>query len=111
MNRCRLSAFLQGSRPLEFAITPQRPKACWCSGWFWRSQIRHGVGMDGTRQHHGLHQEERHKQAEACTCLRIQSPMLRSLVYAEPQLYDAAKGLKYLHDANMTHGNLKGVRF
>ena len=26
------------------------------------------------------------------------------------QLYGAVQGLKYLHDANLTHGDLKGVR-
>ena len=32
------------------------------------------------------------------------------LIHPERQLHGAAQGLKYLHDANLTHGDLKGVR-
>ena len=36
--------------------------------------------------------------------------MIPSLVDTKCQLYGAVKGLKYLHEANLTHGDLKGVR-
>ena len=39
-------------------------------------------------------------------------PVSGSNVPSEPrrQLHGAVQGLKYLHDASLTHGDLKGVR-
>ena len=66
--------------------------------------------MGDTWQHHGIYQEERAEQARACTYLWISNLIIPSLIPPEHQLRGAAQGLRYLRDANLTHGDLEVVR-
>ena len=48
-------AVLQGSRPLERAIPPEHLGTRWDSGGHQETATRYRVGVDGAREHHGIH--------------------------------------------------------
>ena len=60
-------AILQGSRSLEHAIPSERLEAYWGSGGHGEGTIRHCVGVDGAREHHGVHQGQSRQQAGTST--------------------------------------------
>jgi len=60
-------AILQGSRPLEHAVPSEHLETRWGSGGHEETATRHRVGVDGAREHHGVHWQEPCQQAGART--------------------------------------------
>ena len=47
---------------MEYGDPSERLEARWSSRGYGERAIRHCVGVDGTRKHHGVHQKERRQQ-------------------------------------------------
>jgi len=50
-----VAAILQGSCPLEHAVPSEYLETRWGSGGHQEAANRHRVGVDGAREHHGVH--------------------------------------------------------
>jgi len=60
-------AILQGGRSLGNVIPSEHLETCLGLGRHVETAIRRGIRVDGTWEHHGLHQEESRQQTEAGT--------------------------------------------
>jgi len=68
------TALLQGSRPLEHAIPPERFETRWGSKMHKETAAHYRVRVHGGREHHGVYQQESHQQTGAGASPRDRSP-------------------------------------
>ena len=100
----RLAA-IQGSHRLETLKPPECPSVLWCFSPGHATMFNFPV--DAKRQHPRFrHQEPPHQPIQTG---RLSASPIGSL--ANPrQLVDVCSGLQYLHEQDIIHGDLKGVR-
>jgi len=60
---------LQGSYSLGNAIPSEHPEARWSSRGHRETTIRHCIGVDGAREHHGVHKKKSRQETGTGACL------------------------------------------
>ena len=68
-----------------------------------------GIRVDGGRYHTTVY-GGKYQRGSVGTCMFFH-PRSLSLGFTLSQLGDVARGLVYMHDQEIIHGNLNGVRF
>ena len=69
------------------------------SEWMERGNINEFLKTDSTADRLGL------------VCFSFKFPISSLTIRSPPQLVEVAKGLIYMHEHGIVHGDLKGVRF
>ena len=64
-------AIQQRGHPLEFAIPPECSEASRRPGWHRAVSVCDGVGVDGPRKHHAVHQGHCHEQVGSGSYFRV----------------------------------------
>ena len=78
-----------------------------------RESVRYGIRVDGEWSYQAVRGGESQRGSVGTCTFFVQGPHLHiSLMMTRfLQLRDATKGLNYIHDEGVVHGDLKGVRF
>ena len=102
-----LPAILQRSHSLEYPVPSEHLETHWRSGGHGERATRHCLRVDGTRKSHRVYQKQSRQQTG--TGMLFCSSSNRFAKMWPKKLLGAAQGVKYLHGADLVHGNLKGV--